>query len=32
MITILHSVEGQASCTDECYLLIINFCVKLEQR
>ena len=25
MITMLHSVEGQASCTDERYLLIINF-------
>ena len=25
MITMWHSVEGQASCTDERYLLIINF-------
>ena len=25
MITMLHSVEGKASCTDERYLLIINF-------
>ena len=25
MITVWHSVEGQASCTDERYLLIINF-------
>ena len=32
MITMLHSVEGQASCTDERYFLIIIFCVKLDQK
>ena len=25
MLTILPSVENQASCTDECYLLLIHF-------
>ena len=32
MITMLHSLKGQASCTDERCLLIINFLCKTWQK